>query len=56
MRRLGAPQTLEELDGHRIISYSGSRRSTYAITWIETAGRDGKAPRKPAFRANSVVA
>ncbi len=57
VRRFGAPMTLEELDQHRIVSYSGQpAQHLSAITWIETVGRDGKAPREPAFRANSVVA
>ena len=51
------PKTLEELDQHRIVSYSGQpAQHLTAITWIETVGRDGKGPREPAFRANSVVA
>lgn len=59
VRQFGAPKTLEELDSHehRIVSYSGQpAQHLSAITWIETAGRDGKGPREPAFRANSVVA
>lgn len=59
VREFGAPKTLQELDsnGHRIVSYSGQpAQHLSAITWIETAGRDGKGPREPAFRANSVVA
>ena len=57
VRKFGAPKTLEELDQHRIVSYSGQpAQHLTAITWIETAGRDGKGPREPAFRANSVVA
>jgi DNA-binding transcriptional LysR family regulator len=57
VRRFGAPKTLEELDQHRIVSYSGQpAQHLTAITWIETVGRDGKGTREPAFRANSVVA
>lgn len=57
VRRFGAPKTLDEIDGHSIVSYSGQpAQHLTAITWIETAGRNGKAPREPAFRANSVVA
>ena len=57
VRRFGAPKTLEELDQHSIVSYSGQpAQHLTAITWIETVGRDGKGPREPAFRANSVVA
>jgi DNA-binding transcriptional LysR family regulator len=57
VRRFGAPKTPEELDRHSIVSYAGQPvQHLSAITWIETVGRDGKAPREPAFRANSVVA
>ena len=57
IRRHGAPQTLEALDDHAIISYSGTPAAHLsAIRWLETAGIDGKAPRKPAFAANSVLA
>ena len=57
IRRYGAPQTLDDLDDHAIISYSGTPAAHLrAIRWLETAGLDGKAPRKPAFAANSVIA
>lgn len=57
VRRFGAPKTPEDLDRHRIVSYAGQPvQHLSAITWIEKVGRDGKAPREPAFRANSVVA
>jgi DNA-binding transcriptional LysR family regulator len=57
VRRFGAPQSLEQLDCHRFVSYSGTpTQHLSVIRWLETAGRDGKEPRVPAFRANSVVA
>ena len=57
IRRYGAPQSLEALDDHPIISYSGTPAAHLsAIRWLETAGLDGKPPRKPAFAANSVIA
>jgi DNA-binding transcriptional LysR family regulator len=57
IRRHGAPQTLDSLDDHAIVSYSGTPTAHLSsIRWIETAGRDGRAPRKPAFTANSIVA
>ena len=58
VRRFGLPETLADLDaGHRIISYSGQpSQHLPAITWLETVGREGKAPRVPIFRVNSVVA
>jgi DNA-binding transcriptional LysR family regulator len=58
-RRFGVPETLAELDagGHRIISYSGMPPQLLpAITWLETAGREGAEARVPVFRTNSVVA
>lgn len=57
-RRFGIPETLTDLDkGHRIISYSGQPNQLVpAISWLETAGCEGRAPRTPAYRTNSVVA
>ena len=57
IRRFGAPTSLQDLDKHRIVSYSGvPLQHLAAITWIETVGREGNEPRVPVFRANSVVA
>lgn len=57
VRRFGAPQSIEALEGHPIISYSGTPAAHLsAVRWLETAGLDGKPPRKPAFAANSVIA
>jgi DNA-binding transcriptional LysR family regulator len=57
VRRFGAPQTLRDLDKHRIVSYSGHpAQHLSAITWIETVGRDGMPPRDAPFKVNSVVA
>jgi DNA-binding transcriptional LysR family regulator len=57
VRRFGAPQSLEQLDHHRFVSYSGvPTHHLSVLRWLETAGRDGKEPRVPVFRANSVLA
>jgi DNA-binding transcriptional LysR family regulator len=57
IKRSGTPQTLDDLEKHRIVSYSGTPQSYLsAIRWLETAGRDGKSARTPAFAANSVIA
>jgi DNA-binding transcriptional LysR family regulator len=57
IKRHGAPQALDDLDKHRIISYSGTPQAHLsAIRWIEIAGREGKIPRVPSFKANSVLA
>lgn len=57
VRRFGAPQSLHDLDKHRIISYSGHpAQHLAAVTWLDTLGREGQEPRTAAFRVNSVVA
>jgi DNA-binding transcriptional LysR family regulator len=57
IKRFGAPQSLEQLDQHRFVSYGGTPAYHLSvIRWLETAGRDGREPRIPVFRANSVVA
>lgn len=57
IKKHGAPQSLDELDRHRIVSYSGTPQAHLsAIRWLEIAGRDGKSPRTPSFQANSVLA
>jgi len=57
VRRFGAPQTLDALERHRIISYSGQpAQHLSAIRWLENVGRNGKGPRVAAFSANSVIA
>jgi DNA-binding transcriptional LysR family regulator len=57
VRRFGAPHSLDQLDRHRFVSYSGTpTQHLSVIRWLETAGRDGKEARVPVFRANSVVA
>lgn len=57
VKKYGAPKSIEDLDHHKIISYGGTpAQHLSAIRWLETAGTDGRAPRVPAFRANSVVA
>jgi DNA-binding transcriptional LysR family regulator len=57
VRRFGAPRSLQDLDRHRLVSYSGHPAAHLsAITWIETVGRDGKEPRPIGFKVNSVVA
>ena len=57
IKRFGAPQALDQLDKHRIVSYSGvPAPHLSAIRWLEIAGREGLEPRTPAFIANSVLA
>ncbi len=57
VRKYGAPQSLEDLEKHRFVSYSGTpAMHLSAIRALETIGRDGKEPRVPVFTANSIVA
>jgi DNA-binding transcriptional LysR family regulator len=54
--RHGEPQTLEELDNHRIISF-GEPAPNYLldVNWLETAGRPDDNPRSPALQINSLT-
>jgi DNA-binding transcriptional LysR family regulator len=57
VRKFGTPNSLEDLDRHRFVSYGGTpAQHLSVIRWLETAGREGRDPRIPVFRANSVVA
>ena len=57
IRRFGTPQSLADLDKHRIIAYSGSpANDLHAMSWIENAGRNGAGARDATLRINSVVA
>lgn len=59
VRRCGAPQSLDEIDSgdHRFVSLSGiPAHHLSLIQSLETLNRDGKGPRLPAFRVNSVMA
>ena len=57
VRRFGAPQSLDQFEKHRLVSYSGTPAPHLSvIRFLETAGREGKEARVPAFRANSVIA
>ncbi len=50
----GAPQTLSDIDRHRIITYGGIPYPRRGINWLETAGREGQKPRLPIMRINSI--
>lgn len=57
VKKYGTPQVLDDLDRHRVVSYSGTPQAHLsAVRWLEIAGREGKSPRVPAFTANSVLA
>lgn len=57
IRKFGAPQKVQDLDRHRLVSFSGNPPPHLAaINTLETIGRDGRAPRVPAMRASTVLA
>jgi len=57
VRRHGTPQSIAALDGHPIISLAGTPAAHLStIHWLETAGLDGRPPRKPVFVANNIIA
>ena len=57
IRRFGTPKSLDDLEHHRLISYSGQpAQHLTAVNWIETVGREGKDGRQAILRINSVVA
>jgi DNA-binding transcriptional LysR family regulator len=57
VKRYGKPKSVEDIDRHRILTYGGVLPSPFKeMNWLETMGRDGKGPREPAIRINSLVA
>ena len=56
-RRFGTPKYLDDLEHHRLISYSGKpAQHLTAVNWTESVGREGKDGRQAILRINSVVA
>lgn len=56
IKRHGHPRSVDELDKHRILLLGGPIPSYFqGLNWLEHAGRDGGAPRVPAFEVNSVL-
>ena len=55
--RFGTPDTLEDLDNHRIVSF-GVPVPQYLrhLNWLEMAGRTRGSPRRPALLINNVYA
>lgn len=57
IRKFGAPQKIEDLDHHRLVSFMGNPPPHLtSINKLETIGREGREPRLPAFRASTVLA
>lgn len=57
VEKFGSPQTITDLDQHKLISYAGQpAQHLTAVTWLTTIGHDGQPPRPAAFQVNSVIA
>jgi DNA-binding transcriptional LysR family regulator len=57
IRKFGAPQRVEDLDNHRLVSFMGNPPPHLVrINQLETLGREGREPRTPVFRASTVLA
>jgi len=55
IKRFGNPQSLDELDDHRIITFGGSAPPNLrGINWLESAGRTADNPRYAALKINNV--
>ncbi len=51
----GAPETLEDLDQHKIIVYGdGTPRYLRDVNWLAGVGRPGNKPREAALRVNNI--
>jgi DNA-binding transcriptional LysR family regulator len=55
LQKYGTPNSLEEIDKHRIVSY-GVPIPQYLrdVNWLETAGRSGDNPRDPVLTINNI--
>lgn len=57
IKRYGTPQTLSELDDHRILSFGGDAPSyLLAVHWLSQAGRDPRDPRPIHLVVNNITA
>lgn len=57
IRKFGAPQKIQDLDRHRLVSFMGNPPPHLApINSLETLGREGRSPRVPTMRASTVLA
>ena len=55
--RFGAPQSIDELDSHRIVTFGPSVPVNIRdVNWLEVAGRSTDNPREPIVRINNIYA
>jgi DNA-binding transcriptional LysR family regulator len=50
----GTPQTVEELDKHRLVLFGDFHPPVSDINWLATAGRKAGQPRRPVLEVNSL--
>lgn len=57
LKRHGQPRTLDDLDSHRILAFTGDSPNLFAsISALPTIGREPKKPRPTAMRVNNMTA
>ena len=57
LKRNGQPKSVEDLDRHRLIGYSGGAANflTPSLNSLQGAGRDNRSPRASALTVNNMV-
>jgi DNA-binding transcriptional LysR family regulator len=57
IKRFGTPRALEDLDNHRIVLLSEAQVPPHLQNrnWLIEAGRNGRGPREPYFKVNTVL-
>lgn len=53
LEQCGTPESISDLDHHKIVTYGRPPPYIRAINWLETAGREGAA-RRPVLRVNDI--
>jgi DNA-binding transcriptional LysR family regulator len=56
VQQYGAPQTLEDIDDHRIITFTGAPTPIRQLNWLAGVGLEGKLKRKPVLGINNLQA
>jgi len=56
VQEYGAPRTLDQLDEHRIITFTGAPTPIRQLNWLESAGLEGNARRESSLGINNLQA
>ena len=54
LEEMGVPETVQDLDGHRIIVYGDETSPLRDVNWAQRVGRDEAPPRSPTLTINNV--